>query len=181
MPSSPHLTPRILVLLLAIAVTTVSTWVTLSLDETPENPLSWPRLFLVRLFGSLRNGGRKRVYWSGILVYSGVVSVLHFGGLYYDVYGAINQWDFLTHVLSGAGVAILLYLTFHLEKPGRSLRWIVPAVLAFGAGFEIYEFLLKDFWHGWTLRYYLVDTVLDLGSNVLGALLAVGALGVRRS
>jgi hypothetical protein len=180
MPSTPHLSARISILVLAIVVTGGATWLTLSLRETPDNPLGWPRLFLLRLVGSLRSGGRERVYWAGILVYSGVVSALHFGGLHFDVYGAVVHWDTLTHLTSGVGVAVLLYLTFHLEDPKRSLRWLVPAVLAFGGGFEIYEFLLKDFWHDWSLRFYLVDTVLDLGVNAVGGVLAVGGIRAGR-
>lgn len=180
MPSTPHHSSRILILLLAIVVTGGATWLTLSLRETPENPLGWPRLFLARLFCALRSDGRERTYWAGILVYSGIVSALHFGGLHFDVYGAIIHWDTLTHLTSGGGVAMLLYLTFHLEDPERSVRWLVPAVLAFGGGFEVYEFLLKDFWYGWSLRYYLVDTVLDLGVNADGGLLTASGLALGR-
>ena len=180
MPASPHFTPHALVLLLAVAVTIIATWLTLSLRETPEDPLGWPRRFLEALAGGLSSGGRERLYWSGILVYSGVVSALHFGGLHFDIYGIVAQWDTITHLTSGAGVAMLLYLTFHLGAPDRSLRWILPAVLAIGGGFEIYEFLLKDFWYGWTLRYYLLDTVADLAINLVGSLFAVGGLAALR-
>lgn len=173
MPSSPLWSPKLLVLLLAVIVTVGATWLTLRLPETPPEPLRWPTIFLDRLVEAVAGDGTHRRYWAAVLVYSTVVSALHFGGLHLDVYQAIEQWDTITHVTSGAGVAMLLYLTFHLEAPGRRLRWIVPTVLAFGAGFEIYEYLLKDFWHHWTLEYYLRDTVLDLANNVLGGLLVV--------
>lgn len=180
MPTSPHFSAKILVFLLALAVTIAATWVTVSLRETPARPLGWPRTFGQRVLAGFRASDRERLYWSGMLVYSIVVSAMHFGGLHFDIYGSVGQWDFLTHLLSGLGVALLLYLTFHLAEPDRSLRWIVPAVLAFGAGFEVYEFVFKDFWYGWTLRYYLVDTVIDLVNNVLGSLLAIAGLRVRR-
>jgi hypothetical protein len=177
MPSSPHLSPKVVVLLISLALTVGATWVTLKLPETPEDPLGWFGTFLRRMVGGLWNGGRKRYYWAGILAYSVVVSVMHFGGLHYDVYIAIEHWDYLTHVISGAGVAMLLYLTFHLEGPDRRLRWIVPAVLAVGGGFEIYEFVFKNFWYGWTLRYYVLDTFIDLANNTFGSVVAVGLLG----
>lgn len=177
MPASPLLSDRLVVFVLSVVLTAGTTWVTLSLPDTPEDPLGWPRIFLGRLVEGLRDGGRERYYWVGVLAYAAVVSAMHFGGLHFDVYGAIERWDYITHITSGAGVAMLLYLTFHLDEPDRRLRWIVPAVLAFGAGFEVYEYLLKDFWHGWTLRYYVIDTVVDLANNLIGSLLAVGALG----
>jgi len=176
MPSTPHLSSKLLVLVLSVFLTGVATWLTLALPETPSNPLSWPRIFLGKLAAGIRHNGRERLYWSVLLVYSGLVSALHFGGLHFDVYLAIEQWDFLTHVLGGLGVAMIFYLTFHLDRPERRLRWIVPAVLAVGAGFEVYEFVFKNFWYNWSLRYYLVDTLLDLGTNVLGSLIAVGTL-----
>ncbi len=181
MPTSPHFSAKILILLLSLAVTITATWVTVSLRETPTNPIGWPRTFLQRGIAGFRIGGRERVYWGGMLVYSTAVSAMHFGGLHFDVYGTVAQWDFLTHILSGFGVAMLLYLTFHLEEPDRSLRWIIPAVLAFGAGFEVYEFVFKDFWYGWTLQYYLIDTVVDFANNVIGSLLAVGGIRLLRS
>ena len=179
MPSSPLWSPKLLVGLLAVVVTLAASWVTLRLPETPPAVHRWPTVFLDRLLGGLANGGPERYYWGGILVYSALVSALHFGGLQLDVYQTIEQWDTLTHLLGGGGVAALLYLTFHVETPERRLRWIVPAVLAIGAGFEIYEFLLKDFWHGWSLEYYVRDTLLDLVVNMLGSLLVVAGLRIR--
>jgi hypothetical protein len=178
MPSSPLWSPKLLVCLLAVGVTFSASWVTLRLPETPPAVHRWPAVLLDRLATGITEGGRERFYWTGMAVYAAFVSVLHFGGLQLAVYQAIEQWDTLTHLLSGAGVAALLYLTFHLESPGRRLRWIVPAVLAIGAGFEIYEFLLKDFWHGWSLKYYVTDTLLDLGNNLLGSLLVVTGLRI---
>ena len=177
MPSSPLWSPKLLVFLFAVGVTLIASWVTLRLPETPPAVHRWPTVLVDRLIEGLAGGGRERYYWGGMAVYSAFVSVLHFGGLQLAVYQSIENWDTLTHLLGGAGVAALLYLTFHLQTPERRLRWILPAVLAIGAGFEIYEYLLKDFWHGWTLEYYLRDTVLDLANNLLGSLLVV--LGLR--
>jgi len=181
MPSSPLWSPKLLVGLLAVGVTLTASWATLRLPETPPAVHRWPTVFLDRLVGGVAEGGPRRYYWAGMALYSVFVSVLHFGGLQLAVYQAIEQWDTITHLLSGAGVAALLYLIFHLEAPERRLRWILPAVLAIGAGFEIYEFLLKDFWHGWSLEYYVRDTVLDLANNLLGSLLVVAGLRIRRA
>jgi hypothetical protein len=104
-----------------------------------------------------------------LVAYSLVVCALHFGGLAYEIYTRIWWWDLLTHSLSGVGVAAWLCL---LPIPGMdpSRVLVVPlAVLAIGAGFEVYEYLFKDFYVEWTLTYYATDTVIDLVLDSLGA------------
>jgi hypothetical protein len=109
------------------------------------------------------------IAWSALLAYSLVVCALHFGGLEYEIYTALPWWDLLTHSLSGIGVAAWLCLLRPVPlHPGRVVA-LPLAVLAIGAGFEVYEYLFKDFYAGWTTTYYAVDTVVDLLLDALGA------------
>jgi hypothetical protein len=170
---------RLVVFGFALLATVLGTWLTLSTRGVPPAPHRWPQTFLARLRAGLRASGRERASWLGALAYGGLVSVLHFGGLHFEVYVAIAQWDLLTHAMGGAGVALLLYLTFHQGNDGaRPLRWILPAVLAIGAGFELYEYLCKSFWHAWSWQFYLEDTAVDLLVNAVGGGLAVAGLRV---
>jgi hypothetical protein len=117
---------------------------------------------------------RTAAAWLGVGVWSVVVSVLHFGGLEYGVYTAVPWWDLLTHAMSGFGVAAILYLGFC--RPARTTPtpwWLLPTLLAIGAGFEVYEYLFKSFWWDWTLRYYAIDTAVDLVLDVAGAAVVV--------
>jgi hypothetical protein len=52
----------------------------------------------------------------------------------------------------------------------------VSAVAAVGAGFEVYEFVFKDFWYRWSFRFYLVDTAVDIVVNTAGAAVLVLAV-----
>lgn len=138
---------------------------------------AWVRSTLGRFFGQLRRDlGERRTAlpWVAIGLWSVVVSALHFGGLEYGIYTAIPWWDLMTHAMSGLGVAAILYLGFC--RPVRAVAtpwWLLPALLAIGAGFEVYEYLFKSFWWEWTLRYYAIDTAVDLVLDTAGALVVV--------
>ncbi|ELZ76825.1 putative membrane protein [Haloferax volcanii] len=109
--------------------------------------------------------------WAFVGVWAAVVSALHFGGLAYDIYTRIWWWDVLTHSLSGFGVAGVLFLVFPQTFRGARAPAVVAAtLLAIGAGFEVYEYLFKDFWWGWSMAYYAEDTAIDLVVNVAGGL-----------
>ncbi len=109
--------------------------------------------------------------WAFVGVWSAVVTALHFGGLAYDVYTRIWWWDVLTHSLSGFGVAGVLFLVFPRTFRGARAPVVVAGVLlAIGAGFEVYEYLFKDFWWGWSMAYYAEDTAIDLVVDVAGGL-----------
>ncbi|RDZ44296.1 hypothetical protein C5B91_12280 [Haloferax sp. Atlit-10N] len=109
--------------------------------------------------------------WVFVGVWAAVVSALHFGGLAYDIYTRIWWWDVLTHSLSGFGVAGVLFLVFPRTFRGDRAPVVVAGViLAIGAGFEVYEYLFKDFWWGWSMAYYLEDTAIDLVVDVVGGL-----------
>ncbi|KTG27815.1 hypothetical protein [Haloferax profundi] len=109
--------------------------------------------------------------WAFVGLWALFVSVLHFGGLAYGIYTQIWWWDLLTHSLSGFGVAGVLFLVFPRTFDGNRAPVVVAGIIfAIGAGFELYEYLFKDFWYGWSAAYYLEDTATDLVVDVLGAL-----------
>ncbi|OSO97065.1 hypothetical protein B9H04_13730 [Halorubrum ezzemoulense DSM 17463] len=105
----------------------------------------------------------------GLIAWSVTVTALHFAGVTLEIYSAISWWDLLTHSMSGFGIAALAVLT-HRDRVAMdgSVWWVVPTIVAVGAGFEVYEFAFKAFWHDWTVRKYVVDTVVDLVMNTLG-------------
>ncbi|WP_416840840.1 hypothetical protein [Haloferax sp. DFSO52] len=109
--------------------------------------------------------------WFFVGIWAVFVSALHFGGLAYDIYTKIWWWDLLTHSLSGFGVAGVLFVVFPRMFDGPRAPVVVAGViLAIGAGFEVYEYLFKDFWYGWSASYYAEDTLTDLVVDVVGAL-----------
>jgi hypothetical protein len=109
------------------------------------------------------------IAWTTLVAYSLVVCVLHFGGLEYEIYTAIWWWDILTHALSGFGVAAWLCVVRFVPLDASRVIALPLVVLAIGAGFEVYEYLFKDFYVEWTLAYYATDTVIDLVVDTLGA------------
>jgi hypothetical protein len=126
-------------------------------------------------------GDRATAAWFGVALWSVLVTALHFGGLHYRVYTTLPWWDLLTHAMGGVGVAAVLAMTHRRAPAADSSWWLVPAVLAIGAGFEVYEFVFKTFWYDWTLRFYVVDTAIDLVVNTTGAVAVAAALtGYRR-
>jgi hypothetical protein len=112
-----------------------------------------------------------------LVAYSLVVCVLHFGGLAYGIYTAVWWWDLLTHSLSGFGVAAWLHLVRVVPLDGGRLVALPLAVVAIGAGFEVYEYLFKDFYVEWTTAYYAADTAIDLVVDGLGAAVFAGLQG----
>lgn len=115
-----------------------------------------------------------RTVWLALIAYSLVVSALHFGGLEYEIYTKIWWWDLLTHGLSGFGVAAWLCRLGWLPSTVEPV-WALPLlVLGIGAGFEVYEYLFRDFYVSWTVEYYLMDTIIDLVVDFVGALAFAG-------
>lgn len=147
----------------------------------PGRPLRWLPTFVDRVVEGFRGLDRETASWTAMGLYATVVAAMHFGGIRLNVYTTVHWWDLLTHVLSGIGVAALLQLTFSgPNDPVRPTTWLFPAVLAFGAGFEVYEFVFKDFWYGWPFGYYLVDTVVDLVAGAAGGALVVVTTAAHR-
>lgn len=101
-------------------------------------------------------------------------------------YDEISWWDHLTHTLSAALVAALLYagVIVALESApvsaGNSLIWatVVLVTLLSGVFWELIELLARDFGKKFDLppvleHYGRRDTVLDLFFDVVGALLVL--------
>ncbi|MFD1599818.1 hypothetical protein [Halobellus rarus] len=181
MATPPHLSPKLVVGVGSLLLTVVATWATMRTSGYPEASLpSWPKFLGSRLRSELPRGDHLTVAWVAVAVWSAVVSGLHFGGVYYNVYTTMPWWDLMTHAMGGLGVAALLAFTFR-GPTLRSPLWLVPAVLAIGAGFEIYEFLFKTFWYNWSLEFYVEDTIVDLVLNTTGAAAFATATAAYRS
>mgnify|MGYP000725362027 CR=1 FL=1 len=182
MATPPHLSPKLVVGVGSLLLTLVATWATMRTSGYPsERSLpSWPRAFGSRLRRELPRGGHLTAAWVAVAAWSVVVTGLHFGGVYYNVYTVLPWWDLMTHAMGGLGVAAVLGFTFR-SSTLRSPFWLVPAVLAIGAGFEVYEFLFKTFWHHWSLEFYVIDTVVDLVVNTTGAAVFATATALYRS
>ena len=118
--------------------------------------------------------------WPLLVAYSLLVCALHFGGLQYEIYTRLWWWDLLTHSLSGIGVAAWLCLLPVTPVDATRLVAVPLVVLAIGAGFEVYEFLFKDFYVEWTTAYYAFDTAVDLVVDFLGAAVFTRWYGRRR-
>lgn len=154
----------------------------LSLLLLPVAKRRYVRLPLAKLPGHLcqqcrndiRRGGRWASYWWWLLAWATMVSALHFGGREFGLYLQFHWWDLMTHSMSGAGVAGILLVGLRATAPARpSLSWVVVALLTIGAGFEVYEYVFKSFWHTWTLSVYVQDTMVDLTMGCLGGCLAL--------
>jgi len=112
------------------------------------------------------------VYWIGLFSWGSFVTMLHFGGYKFHWYAQFGWWDLLTHFMSGIGVAgILLVGLRNVLSPQASLSWVFVALLSIGAGFEVYEYLFRSFWHSWTPLYYAQDTAEDLLMACTGGVL----------
>ena len=101
-------------------------------------------------------------------------------------YDDISWWDHLTHTLSAALVAALLYagvivaLEYVSVSAGNSLIWVtvVLVTLLSGVFWELIELLAREFGRKFDLppileHYGRRDTVLDLFFDVVGAVLVV--------
>ncbi|WP_064287813.1 MULTISPECIES: hypothetical protein [Haloarcula] len=101
-------------------------------------------------------------------------------------YDEISWWDHLTHTLSAALVAALLYagvivaLEYAPVSAGNSLIWttVVLVTLLSGVYWELIELLAREFGRKFDLppvldHYGRRDTVLDLFFDVVGAVLVL--------
>jgi hypothetical protein len=121
-------------------------------------------------------------------VWLAVAGVLHSLGML-GVYESTWWWDHLTHTVSAALVAALLYAGVLVAFPntagtgGPSGAVVVATVaftLAVGGLWELLELVAREVSERFDVEPALVyygwrDTVLDLGFDVVGALLVVGA------
>ncbi|WP_239640305.1 hypothetical protein [Halorubrum distributum] len=165
----PHFSSRIVVGVGSSGIAVVGWLFARSIRGFPTDPHLWLPRLVVRSVADIRRLDRIAVVWMGLIAWSVIVTALHFAGLTLEIYSAISWWDLLTHSMSGFGIAALAVIT-HRDRVAMygSVWWVVPTIVAIGAGFEVYEFVFKAFWHEWTLQMYVVDTVVDLGMNTLG-------------
>lgn len=119
-----------------------------------------------------------------------VVGLLHSYGML-GVYDDVWWWDHLTHTLSAALIAALLYAAVlvaidHVSiSPRGNLIWIfvVFVTLLAGVFWELVELLARDVERKFDVpsvleHYGRRDTVMDLGFDIIGALLVL-AVDVR--
>jgi hypothetical protein len=142
--------------------------------------LSLPGRLLAQCRSDLARRNQWTIYWCELCTLALLVSVLHFGGRSAGLYIQYPWWDLLTHSMSGAGVAGILLVGLRNATPTElSLSWVIVALLAIGAGFEVYEYVFKSFWHPWSLSVYAHDTVVDLVMGCLGGALGFGQYRLR--
>lgn len=168
----PHFSVRIAVGVASSCLAVVAWACARSMRGFPDRPRLWIPRLVVRAIADVRRRDRVAFAWVGVALWSVTVSALHFAGLAFEIYAAVSWWDLLTHSMSGSGVAALALLTHRGRVATGVVWWVVPTVIAIGAGFEVYEFVVKSFWHDWTVRQYAVDTAVDLVMNALGAALS---------
>ena len=114
-----------------------------------------------------------------------VAGVLHSCGML-GVYDDVWWWDHLTHTLSAALIAALLYAAILATidttaiSVGRDVVWtvVVSATLLAGVFWELVELLARDLARQFRVpsvldHYGRRDTVIDLGFDVVGALLVL--------
>lgn len=165
----PHIVVALCCLALSIGVlpTVSRQFLLVPLREMPNH--------LVGQFASdVRAAGSWRTIWVGLLAWGAAVAVLHFGGLAWERYSRLWWWDLLTHFLSGVGVGAILLVGLREVTPAEPpAAWAVLALASVSAGFEVYEYVFRSFWHSWTLWTYAFDTATDLLYGCLGSLLAI--------
>lgn len=165
---APYTTPHAVVALWCLAVAVGSCLV---IDrQFGHVPLrAVPGRLCRRFVVDLRGGRPWSTYWGFLLAWGLWMCVLHFGGLEFGLYGRFGWWDLMTHFLSGLGVAgILLVGLREIIVGDPTLPWVLLALLAIGAGFEVYEYVFRSFWQAWTPRTYAWDTLTDLLMGCLG-------------
>jgi hypothetical protein len=174
----PHFSLRVSVALLSLLIALFGKYLTERAwgERIALVQLSWQ--FWDQLASDLRSNRTESRQWLALVLWTSVVTVLHFGGLASGQYTRFFWYDMMTHAMGGAGVGMGLALGLRNVVPPRtSAWWIVPAVLSVGAAFEVYEFVFRSFWYSWSLPFYARDTLLDIVVNTIGGVLVVVLLG----
>jgi len=131
-----------------------------------------PMRLCTQLISDLKTRNLWSIHWIVLFLWGSFVTMLHFGGYEFQWYARFGWWDLMTHFVSGIGVAGILFVGLrNVVSPQVSLSWMFVAVLSIGAGFEVYEYLFRAFWHSWTPAYYAQDTAEDLLMACSGAVL----------
>ena len=168
----PHFSSRIVVGVCSTGLAVITWSIAHSIRGCPEQPHLWLSRLLTQFISDTCRQDRLAHVWVVALLWSGVVTILHFFGLIFEIYAAIPWWDLLTHAMGGSGIAALALLAHRKQVVAReAVWWVVPTLIAIGSGFEVYEFIFRSFWHEWTLRHYAIDTAIDLVMNTLGAVI----------
>lgn len=124
------------------------------------------------LRSGIARGPEWQPVWVVVAVWSFATTGLHFGGLEAAIYSRYWWYDVFVHGISGVGVAAIVYLLRPATFTTRRVVVLLPGlVFVIGAGFEVYEYLFKAFYQGWTPEYYLTDTILDMIANTTGGML----------
>ena len=115
----------------------------------------------------------------------GLTCVIAFAGVLHSLgmlgyYESITWWDHLTHTLSAALLAALLYAGLLVTAPAVAVVGTLFGTLAFGVVWEIGELVARDVAERYDVEPVLVhygwrDTALDLVFDAVGAALVVGA------
>ncbi|WP_435118430.1 hypothetical protein [Halolamina sp. C58] len=89
-------------------------------------------------------------------------------------YESVGWWDHLTHTLSAALVAALLYAALLVVAPGNAVVGTLLGTFALGVLWEIGELIARDVAERYDIEPVLVhygrrDTALDLVFDVVGA------------
>lgn len=125
-----------------------------------------------QVIDDIRARNARAIHWIGLFSWGSFVTILHFGGYEFHWYSQFGWWDVLTHFVSGIGVAgILIVGLRNAISPQVSPSWVFIALLSIGAGFEVYEYIFRSFWHSWTATYYAQDTAEDLLIACIGGVL----------
>lgn len=170
---APYGPPRIFVALFCV-VLSVGTIPIIKNRFVRVPVVQLPKHICSQCISDLRGNRPWSVYWLWLLTWGIFVSVLHFGGLEWQLYPRFWWWDIMTHLLSGAGVAgILLVGLRNVTSRPPSLFWVLVALVSIGAGFEVYEYVFRSFWHSWTMSLYGRDTLIDLVMGCFGGALAL--------
>jgi hypothetical protein len=112
-----------------------------------------------------------------------VAGVLHAVGML-GLYESTSWWDHLTHTVSAALVAALLYAAIPAWAPGMSRPAVAAATVAgtfvVGVCWELVELAAREVGARYDIEPVLVyygrrDTAIDLGFDIVGALLVVAA------
>ena len=121
---------------------------------------------------------------SGLTFIIAVAGLLHSLGML-GLYESTNWWDHLTHTVSAALAAALLYAGLVVWTGGGAVAAVgtVLTLLGLGVGWELLESAARDVADRYGIEPVLVqygwrDTALDLVFDLVGALLVV-ALDIR--
>lgn len=119
----------------------------------------------------------RREQWLVVLGWGALVVGCHALWLETGSYTRLEWLDLAAHTMGGMGVGAVLFLGLRESVPYEvTIPWLVLLALAVGAGFELYEFVFRSFWHHWSLGYYVGDTLVDLSLNGTGSTLVVASL-----